>query len=174
MLRKSISALFVVTVVAMALVFTGCTKRFTSNNLQSFRIAPNFEPGVTLADLEVSEKKVTGSAQGKLVFPVTESGVYQSAVEQAILQAGNADVLVGVNKFTTRKIKWLIGDSLYVTVTGYPARFKDFRAKPDSLNNIKRRAYMVLDHRVSGSGADGAAASPAVIIPVPAPVPSEE
>lgn len=165
MLRKNVFAVFVavVAVVAAAAVFSGCSKAVKSNTLRGYSIDPKIESSVTLADLEVSEVKVAGVAKGRLMPPVvTKATLIDDALEQAIKQKEGSDVLVGATYFYET-----VGREMTVTITGYPARFKNFRAKADS-GSASRRADVVVEHRVNANGA----VPP--VIPVPAARASEE
>ena len=112
----------------------------------------------TIADLDVSDKKVTGSATG----PFDAKDILEKqAVYRALTQKDGADVLVGftfsykistVKERTTesternsivskRLSEKVLGKYLTVTVTGYPARYVNFRTynlKNDSSFEINR------------------------------------
>jgi len=106
---------------------------------------PKFLITSTIADLEVSDKKVTGSSTGPIV---AREIMKNEAVAKAIAQKDGADVLIGYTFFyrtasvkerTTRLLenvpvehggvteKILVEPYLTVTVTGYPARYVNFR-----------------------------------------------
>lgn len=79
----------------------------------------------TVAELNVSPKKITYTLRpSKAVRRGGEKNVIQTAVSEALKENGNADVLVGMQyemKKKGSKIK-------YVTVTGYPATYKNFQS----------------------------------------------
>ncbi|GAB4281663.1 MAG: hypothetical protein Kow0068_06180 [Marinilabiliales bacterium] len=72
-----------------------------------------------VVDLEVSEKKVTGSSEG---YSSNIESIKQDAIADA-LKSSNADVLVEP-KFETETS----GGITKATVTGFPATYKNFRS----------------------------------------------
>jgi hypothetical protein len=165
MLRKLIFAVsVVVAAVATALVFSGCSTVLKSNTLKGYTLEPTFESNVTVADLEVSEQKVMGTAKGAIVPPlVTKQTLIQEALTLAIQQKPGADVLVGVTYFYETA-----GRDMTVTITGYPARYKNFRTKT-ATEDSPRRADVIIEHRVSNSGGSALLpGQPAAHIAIPA------
>jgi hypothetical protein len=185
MFRKRISIVSVVAVAA-ALSLGGCAKTTKTNTVRYSDLSPKAEITATVADLEVSEKKVVGVAKGKLDPPfVTKRTLIMEANANAIAQNEGADVLVGVTYFYEEIGKWYNpwDTKLTVTVTGYPAHYKNFRPKEEpKLRKIKRRPDGVIEHRIKDinrrggelhGGPKGAPAAPAVA-PAPAPATPEE
>jgi hypothetical protein len=98
----------------------------------------------TIADLEVSDKKITGSSTGPIVINpgAVKDSLEREAVANALAQRDGADVLVGFTfsyktSTVTEKVRTIEHNStvpgrvlteyLTVTVTGYPARYVNFR-----------------------------------------------
>jgi hypothetical protein len=95
-----------------------------TNTVKGLEIKPGAVASVTVADLEVSETKVIGVAKGLLLPPiVTKETLTQGAITDAVMKHEGADVLVGITIFTELNKR-----DMTVTVTGYPARYKNFRA----------------------------------------------
>ena len=82
-----------------------------------------------MADLEVSPEKITYfMIPSKTVIMGGEENVIRTAVREALLANGNADVLVGMNT----QIKYdADGQPESITVTGYPAKYVNFRSPGD-------------------------------------------
>ena len=81
------------------------------------------------ADLDVSPQKITYFMMpSKSVVSSGYDNVVNSAVREALLANGNADVLVGLET----QVKYG-GDGMIesITVTGYPARYVNFRSPGD-------------------------------------------
>ena len=81
------------------------------------------------ADLEVSPKKITFSYHpSKIVIKGGVDNVVNSAVREALWSNGNADVMVGLET----QVKYNAdGEPEYVTITGYPAKYVNFRSPGD-------------------------------------------
>lgn len=84
---------------------------------------------VLFADLDVSPTKISYfMIPTKTVLAAGEDNVIETAVREALLENGNADVLVSMNK----QVKYnTMGEIESVTVTGYPAKYVNFRS-PDN------------------------------------------
>ena len=83
------------------------------------------------ADLQVSEQKIS------FFMPVTanlraggEKNVIDSAVKEALEQNGDADVLVGLQTQLKYKDN---GDIESIAISGYPAKYVNFRNAPEEL-----------------------------------------
>lgn len=83
------------------------------------------------ADLQVSETKIS------FFMPVSanlraggEKNVIDSAVKEALEQNGNADVLVGLQTQLKYNDK---GDIESIAISGYPAKYVNFRNAPEEL-----------------------------------------
>jgi hypothetical protein len=81
------------------------------------------------ADLEVSPDKITFFyLPSKTVVKGGIDNVIDSAVREALASNGNADVLVGLET----QIKYNdLGEAESITVTGYPAKYVNFRNPGD-------------------------------------------
>ena len=81
------------------------------------------------ADLEVSPKKITFSYHpSKVVIKGGVDNVVNSAVREALWSNGNADVMVGLETQVKYNAE---GEPEYVTITGYPAKYVNFRNPGD-------------------------------------------
>lgn len=81
------------------------------------------------ADLEVSPTKITYfMLPSKTVLAAGEDNVVKTAVREALIANGNADVLVCMNKQIKYDTK---GQIESITVTGYPATYTNFRSAGD-------------------------------------------
>ena len=69
-----------------------------------------------------------------------ENNVIKTAVREALLANGNADVLVGLNTQIKYDAK---GQPESITVTGYPAKYVNFRSPSDE-EILKLKAYVIL------------------------------
>jgi len=105
-----------------ALALVGCSMSSRGNTLQSKQFSPAVFATPTLAELNVSEKKVMGRATGR-------SAEKERLENAAVLDAlkTNADVLVGASFFYE-----IINDVMSVIVIGYPASYKNFRPAQSS------------------------------------------
>ncbi len=109
-------------------------------NTASYTPVNVMQPVVALfADLEVSPTKISFFyIPSGTVVSAGPQNVIDSAIKEALMANGNADVLVGVEK----QIKYSGDGSIEsITVTGYPAKYVNFRSPGDdylraiSLNN---------------------------------------
>ena len=169
MFRKRISIVSVVAVAA-ALSLGGCSMVIKKNSVKGLDIKPSMMASVTIADLEVSDKKVMGTSKSKLMPPlVTEKGIIQAAIADAVQKHEGADVLVGITVFTEQKKR-----EMTVTVTGYPARYKNFRGyEPWKEDQRPDKLIVKVNKREGGrdGGPEDRADAPAA---TPATAPSEE
>jgi len=173
MFGKRVSIVPVIAAVA-ALSLTGCPS-VMKNTVKGLDINPSMMASVTIADLEVSEKKVMGVSKGKLMPPlITEKGIIQAAIADAVQKHEGADVLVGITVFTEQKKR-----DMTVTVTGYPARYKNFRGYEPWKEDQRPDKLIVKVNKREG-GRDGGPKDRAgrpdapVINHAPAAAPSEE
>lgn len=99
-------------------------------NTASYTPVNVMQPVVALfADLEVSPTKISFFyiPSGTIVSAGPQN-VIDSAIKEALMANGNADVLVGVEK----QIKYSGDGSIEsITVTGYPAKYVNFRSPGD-------------------------------------------
>lgn len=114
-------------VIASVVFLQSCTSvsKFSSGKTLDIAASVNQKP--TLADLDVKENKVTGTASYKSKEKSIEA-IKQEAVANA-LKSANADILVEP-KFATE----INNSTITITVTGYPGFYKNFRPiKTDDL-----------------------------------------
>ena len=107
--------------VLSGLLLQSCTSvsKFSTAKTLDIEAVVNQKP--TLADLEIKDKKVTGTAS----YKITEKGIdaiKQEAVANA-LKSVNADILVEPNIESV-----MTKSTVTITVTGYPGFYKNFRA----------------------------------------------
>lgn len=124
--------LFILSVLASA-IFVSCTpvaKLTKLTNTATHKKVTVLEPVVAVfADLDVSTTKISFFyIPSKTVVNGGFDNVVDSAVHEALLANGNADVLVGLEK----QIKYTAeGQIESITVTGYPAKYVNFRSPGD-------------------------------------------
>ena len=98
----------------------------------------------TVADLEVSPERITYTTVPEL--SIRRGGlenVKQAAIQQALLENGNADVLVDA-AYSVTTTRFLIFDWVSsITVSGRPATYKNFHSLNDSVwcNPVFRYNY---------------------------------
>ena len=124
---KKLSFLLSVAVVA---TLTSCslpTKLMNTSTHKEVKVA---QPVTALfADLDVSPTKISFFLiPSKTVINGGEDNVINTAVREALLANGNADVLVGLEKQMKYNDK---GQVESITVTGYPAKYVNFRSPGD-------------------------------------------
>jgi hypothetical protein len=111
--------------VICASLFGGCVKPVTliSGTATTLPIDnPVIRPLPLTADLNVSEKRATGKADGPaLEMERLTNAAVANALGQDPPSVNAADVLVGMKLFTEQT-----GDYMTVTVTGYPAYYTNF------------------------------------------------
>ena len=88
----------------------------------------------TVADLEVSPVRVTYSMiPSKAIQRAGLQNVKAAAVRECLDKNGNADVLVDA-EYTIEREKLLFGSRInLITVSGHPARYRDYRSLNDSV-----------------------------------------
>jgi len=88
----------------------------------------------TVADLEVSPVRVTYSMiPSKAIQRGGLHNVKAAAVRECLEKNGNADVLVDA-EYTIEREKLLFGSRInLITVSGHPARYRDYRSLNDSV-----------------------------------------
>ena len=117
--------LFILSVLVSAF-FVSCSPRIvtTSTDLKITPVKPVITTDV-MADLEVMPNKISFFyIPSNAVAKAGISNVVESAIREALLANGNADVLVGVEKQFKLTNK---GKVESITVTGYPAYYKNWR-----------------------------------------------
>ena len=128
--RQTIAIIFVA-----GLLLTSCIPvgKFSSSKTIDISATVNQKP--TVVDLDVKETKVTATATGKLAY--TSFEVIKSDAVSNALKIANADILVEP-KFETITT----GSEITVTVTGYPAFYKNFRVvKTEDVSILESLIY---------------------------------
>lgn len=112
------------TVIFCAYLLTGCVTVMKSDSLKAVPIEPVIEPLPVAADLIVAGQRSKGEVSGS---PGERDKLLKDAVAKALGQEAprtdNPDILVGKEVFEEVR-----GGQLNLTVTGYPARYTNFRA----------------------------------------------
>ena len=124
----------------LAMAFASCSAPTKLINSATHKKAVVAQPLVALfADLEVSPTKITYFMMpSKTVCDGGYDNVVNSAVREALLANGNADVLVALET----QVKYGTDGSIEsITVTGYPAKYVNFRNAGDEyLKNMQAPA----------------------------------
>ncbi len=131
--------LFILSVLASAM-FVGCTPMAKLTNTATHKKVSVMEPvAAVFADLEVSPTKISFFyIPSKTVVNAGGDNVTDTAVREALLANGNADVLVGLEKQIKYNSK---GEIESITVTGYPAKYVNFRSPGDDyLREVSKSA----------------------------------
>jgi len=118
--------ILLLTITVCLLGFTGCVTTI-STSIKSLDVAEPVRPLPLTADLNISEQKVRGEAEGK---QIDKLGGGDALIRVAAMRAlgqdpprpDAADVLVGMNVY-----KEQAGKNMKVVVTGYPAWYHNFR-----------------------------------------------
>ena len=124
--------IYFILVLALGLAITSCSiDKQTSTNIR-----PNNQVSTNVAaDLDITQRRITYTYRPlKSEVRGGVQNVINIAVAKALQANGNADVLVGM-QYTTRMKRCLFGGIKVeeVTVTGFPATYKNFRNLPDSV-----------------------------------------
>lgn len=122
--------LSIVIVVVMAFALASCSAPSKLVNTAT-HVTVNVAQPVTavFADLDVSSKKITFFyIPSKTVVDAGENNVVDSAIREALINAGNYDVLVGLEMQKKYNGE---GEIESITVTGYPAKYVNFRSPGD-------------------------------------------
>lgn len=107
---------------AAAVALSACSKQvFKTHTARTTSIPAKTESMVNVSDLEVSEVKTTGSCSDKILSKKQKE---ENAIANALLKTG-ADILVEP-RYTYNYNKK--GKLTSVEVSGYPARYKQFRS----------------------------------------------
>jgi len=135
-MKKNLSTLAIV----LTLAFVGCSAPTKLTNTATHANINVAQPVTAVfADLDVSPKKVLFFyIPSKTVVNGGEENIINSAVREALLANDNADVLVGLEK----QIKYAPDGTIEsITVTGYPAKYVNFRSPGDDyLREISKDA----------------------------------
>ncbi|MBR1962227.1 MAG: hypothetical protein IKA26_04655 [Alistipes sp.] len=114
--------LFILVIAVIA--FVSCRTVKNTSTYRAFSVNTPYAVPV-VADLDISATKITYAyVPPKTVRNGGDNNVLNTAVREALLANGNADVLVGLEtqiKYNSSK------KILSVVITGYPAKYKNFR-----------------------------------------------
>ncbi len=124
--------IMILSVVAIAATLTSCTvsTRTASQGMVSTTLA-----AAVVSDLEVSNTKISYTySPTKSVRKGGKQNCINVAISEALATHGGADVLIETQEATIEKVKG--GKVLRVTVTGYPAKYKNF--KPVDEGTVKQ------------------------------------
>lgn len=134
---------FILLIAAVALLSTSCTTVRSTSATASVETAVLQYP--TVADLDISPTKVSRTTQwGIEIFcKVSEKVRKENLVAELLADAG-ADVLLEPQFIVKRS---LLGTNS-ITVTGYPAKFRDFRKATEADLEALKAAYPTV-HMVS-------------------------
>ncbi len=106
------------------LLLMSCSSVAKFSSAKTIDITPRIVQKPTVADIQVDEKKVSGTHSGK-VTTISLENIKNEAVATA-LKTVNADILVEPRFETT-----VNGSLTTVMVSGFPATFKNFRTMKD-------------------------------------------
>lgn len=114
--------LFILAVAAIA--FASCSTVKNTSTYRTFSVNTPYAVPV-IADLDISATKITYAyVPPKTVRNGGDDNVLNTAVREALSTNGNADVLVGLET----QIKYSPSKKIMsVVITGYPAKYKNFR-----------------------------------------------
>ena len=121
--------ILVISVLAATLA-VGCSAPTKLTNTATYSTVNVLEPvAAVFADLDVSPTKISFFyIPSQTVVNAGADNVIDSAIREALVSNGNADVLIGLEK----QIKYTPeGQIESITVTGYPAKYVNFRSPGD-------------------------------------------
>lgn len=114
-------------IAAASVLMSSCSATYYTYKTATVRDVNSTVYTHTVADLDVSSQKISYTFYVGADFKYTgRDNIINAAVSAALEQNGNADVLVGLE--TTVKTK--NGQVESVIVTGYPAKYVNFRSDP--------------------------------------------
>ena len=120
---------FILSVLASAM-FVSCSVPTKLTNTATSNKVNVLDPVVALfADLDVSPTKISFFyIPSKTIVSAGAENVVSSAIREALIANGNSDVLVGLES----QIKYSTDGTIEsITVTGYPAKYTNFRSPGD-------------------------------------------
>ncbi|MCH5328164.1 MAG: hypothetical protein J1E02_04010 [Coprobacter sp.] len=117
-------------IVAVALMGVSCTTTTKTARTESI---PYSMYNANVADLEVGDRISYTMTPNKDILRGGDANCKKAAIQEALMQNGNADLLVEP-QFIISKRKGLFSSKITsVTVTGRPAKYKNFRSLNDSV-----------------------------------------
>lgn len=116
---------------AAALAFVSCS---TVTNTARTESAPYAMYNATVADLDVAPQRIIHTIHpAKAIRKAGVDNCKAACIQEALKENGNADLLVEPHFVITKK-RSLFGEKITsVTVSGRPAKYKNFRSLPDSV-----------------------------------------
>lgn len=113
------------------LCFVSCT---TTNKTARTEVMPYSMYNASVADLDVSPERVVYTmTPSKEINRAGESNCKRAAVQECLSKYGNADLLVEPMFVVSVKKSWFGKKVTSVTVSGRPAKYKNFRSMPDKV-----------------------------------------
>lgn len=112
--------------VGAVVAFASCTTTSKTARTESI---PYAMYNANVADLEVGERVAYTMTPTKSIRRGGESNVKKAAIQDVLLQNGNADLLVEPQFVITKRKKSIKS----ITVTGRPAKYKNFRSLNDKV-----------------------------------------
>ena len=113
-----------------ALAMASCTTMTKTARTESI---PYAMYNANVADLEVGDRVSYTMTPSKSIRRVGDDNVKKAAIQEVLVQNGNADLLVEP-QFVISKRKGMFGTKITsITVTGRPAKYKNFRSLDDKV-----------------------------------------
>lgn len=138
-----------------ALCLASCT---TVQKTARTEVMPYGMYNASVADLEVSPERVVYTmTPSKALNRAGETNCKRAAVQECLSNNGNADLLVEPMFVVSVKKSWFGKKVTSVTVSGRPAKYKNFRSLPDEVwtDPVFRGAKNVSYKFINGKPVDG-------------------
>lgn len=129
-------------ILALALLCASCSTIFSTATYED--ADASFRPTISIADVNVSDTKISYTyIPTRAVRKGGSANVINAAVRQALVSAGNYDVLVAKETHVTFEGSKIVS----VVVTGYPGKYTNWRTNGElvpvkSKNNGKKVKLM--------------------------------
>ena len=116
--------------VGAVVAFASCTSISKTARTENI---PYAMYNANVADLEVGDRVSYTMTPSKSIRRVGDDNVKKAAIQEVLVQNGNADLLVEP-QFVISKRKGMFGTKITsITVTGRPAKYKNFRSLNDKV-----------------------------------------
>ncbi|MBR0181969.1 MAG: hypothetical protein IJQ05_01670 [Bacteroidaceae bacterium] len=138
-----------------ALCLASCT---TTNKTARTEVMPYSMYNASVADLDVSPERVVYTmTPSKELNRAGEANCKRAAVQECLSKNGNADLLVEPMFVVSVKKTWFGKKVTSVTVSGRPAKYKNFRSMPDGVwtDPVFRGSKNVSYKYINGKSVDG-------------------
>ncbi len=138
-----------------AMCFASCT---TTTKTARTEVMPYAMYNASAADLDVSPERVVYTmTPSKEINRAGESNCKRAAVQECLSKNGNADLLVEPMFVVSVKRGWFSKKVTSVTVSGRPAKYKNFRSLPDKVwtDPVFRGNKNVSYKYINGKAVDG-------------------